>query len=84
MQNKPNLKNDQMNANPYLESRYKKFTRQGLVADKPNQTQFKPNPNPKQSHFLYQKPPSKPKQTQFERNKPKLYSPSTHKFVSKF
>jgi release factor glutamine methyltransferase len=46
MQNKPNLRNDQINTTPYMARRYKNFTRHSVSEGgpiKPNQTQNKPN-----------------------------------------
>ncbi|MBC8469506.1 MAG: hypothetical protein H8D56_08540 [Planctomycetes bacterium] len=53
MQNKPNFRNDKMNINSFITSKYKIFSAGSGQKTKPIQTQF----NPKQTQF-------NPKQTQ--------------------
>jgi len=57
MQNKPNLRNDQMNANPVPTMPYKNLPLHKGGKNKPNQTQFKPKTKP----FFVPKIPIKPK-----------------------
>ena len=89
MQNKPNLRNDQINANSYPTRPYKNLPLHGRGKNKPKQTQFKAifDPSaPPQSQFKPNSNPNKPKQTQSEPNfrpknaykKPKNLPPLVH------
>jgi len=51
MQNKPNLRNDQMNTNSVPTRDYRNEMPRGRGQNKANTKPIKPNSNPKQSHF---------------------------------
>jgi hypothetical protein len=60
MQNKPNLRNDQMNITPYSARRYGNLPLHGGGQNKPNQTQFKANSDLSATLQSQNKPNSNP------------------------
>jgi hypothetical protein len=69
MQNKPNFKNTQITTTICIARRYKNLSSRRHEKTNP----IKPNSNPKQSHFSYQKPPPNPIKPNFSRVYPELF-----------
>ena len=57
MQNKPNFKNEQIFANPYIARRYKNLASQGHAKTNPIQSQFKANSSLSATPQTQNKPP---------------------------
>ena len=73
MQNKPNLRNDQINATPNLTNSYENKSLHRCGRNKPNQTQFKPKTKPFFIPKTAPKAKTNPIQTQFFESLPRAF-----------